>query len=45
MNLSQPEEIEKFLGNCATFYDQYLDLIEAGVDWLAETSKACRQRG
>ncbi len=26
------------------FYGLYQDLIDAGVDWLAETSKACRQR-
>lgn len=45
MNLTQPEEVDKFTGNCVTFYNQYLDLVEAGVDWLAETAKACRQRG
>ena len=27
------------------FYNLYLDLVEAGVDWLAETTKACRRRG
>ena len=26
------------------FHNLYLDLVEAGVDWLAETVKACRRR-
>ncbi|MDB6092541.1 MAG: hypothetical protein JWM32_103 [Verrucomicrobia bacterium] len=43
--VTKPEEIEKFLDTSVKFYNQYLDLLEAGVDWLAETSKACRARG
>ncbi len=29
----------------AAFYEPYLDLLDAGVDWLAETAAACRRRG
>jgi hypothetical protein len=42
---TQPAEIEKFLDTSVLFYNRYLDLVDAGVDWLAETSVACRQRG
>ncbi len=45
MGLTKPDDVEKFLGTSVTFFNQYLDLVEAGVDWLAETSVACRQRG
>lgn len=38
------DEIEPFLVKTAKFFDLYLDLKEAGVDWLAETTKACRRR-
>ena len=30
---------------CPGFVNPYLDLAEAGVDWLAEAIKACRRRG
>lgn len=42
---NKPAEIEAFLDNFTAFFNRYLDLVEAGVDWLAETSRACRQRG
>lgn len=40
---TEPEAVEVFLDNFVSFMDRYQDLIDAGVDWLAETSKACRQ--
>ncbi len=40
-----PADVEKFQDNMVRFFNLYLDLVEAGVDWLAETSRACRQRG
>jgi len=45
MGITKPEEVEKFLDTFVLFFNQYLDLREAGVDWLAETSKACREHG
>ncbi|MBI4026515.1 MAG: hypothetical protein HY360_16130 [Verrucomicrobia bacterium] len=39
-----PEQIENFLAENTHLLDGYLDLMEAGVDWLAETAKACRRR-
>jgi hypothetical protein len=38
------EQIENFLGHCIHYMDGYLDLVEDGIDWLAETAKACRRR-
>ena len=43
--LTEPAEIERYLDNSVKFFGLYLDLIEAGVDWLAETAAACRRRG
>jgi len=40
-----PEEMDAYLDNQVAFFNLYLDLVDAGVDWLAETSKACRRRG
>src|ERR1051326_1092463 len=40
----KPEQIETYLAECVHMQDGYLDLVEAGVDWLAETAKACRRR-
>lgn len=40
-----PAAIDKFLDDQVTFMNRYQDLLDAGVDWLAETTKACRQRG
>ncbi|MCZ2151061.1 MAG: hypothetical protein LC126_25215 [Bryobacterales bacterium] len=39
-----PEQLDAFLDNMVRFHNLYLDLAEAGVDWLAETVKACRRR-
>ena len=36
---------EKFSTNMVAMLDLYLDLAEAGVDWLAESAKACRAHG
>ena len=41
----KPADVDKFLDYMVVFFNQYLDLAEAGVDWLAETSKACREQG
>jgi len=45
VGITKPEEVEAFMDKQIVFYNHYLDLVEAGVDWLAETSTACRQRG
>ncbi len=45
VGITKPDEVEVFMDKQIIFYNHYLDLVEAGVDWLAETSKACRQRG
>ncbi|MBS0664533.1 MAG: twin-arginine translocation signal domain-containing protein [Verrucomicrobia bacterium] len=42
---TKPADVEKYLDDAVVFFNRYLDLLEAGVDWLAETSVACRQRG
>ncbi|WP_421828525.1 hypothetical protein [Larkinella sp.] len=42
--ITEPEAVEEFLDNFTRFMNRYQDLIDAGVDWLAETSKACRRR-
>lgn len=39
------EMLEAVMTRDAEFLDRYLDLAEAGVDWVAECSKACRRRG
>ena len=40
-----PAEVDHYLDGAVAFFNQYLDLVEAGVDWLAETSRACRENG
>ena len=45
VGITQPAEVEQFMDKQVIFYGLYLDLVEAGVDWLAETAKACRSRG
>ncbi len=40
-----PKLSEKFATNMVEMLDLYLDLAEAGVDWLAESAKACRAHG
>jgi hypothetical protein len=38
------QELDSFLDSMVRFHNLYLDLVDAGVDWLAETVKACRRR-
>ena len=40
----RPADLEKRIDNDIPFLNNYLDLVEAGVDWVAEISKACRRR-
>jgi hypothetical protein len=40
-----PDKVDDYLDQSVAFYGLYQDLIDAGVDWLAETAKACRARG
>ena len=40
-----PDKMEEYLDRQVKFFNLYLDLVDQGVDWLAETSKACRARG
>jgi hypothetical protein len=42
---TEPEAVELFIDRIMAFMDQYQDLLDAGVDWLAETARACRRRG
>ncbi len=43
--VTKPEDVEDFLDRFEAFFGLYQDLIDAGVDWLAETAKACRASG
>jgi hypothetical protein len=43
--ITEPAAVEKYLDDAVVFLNRYLDLVEAGTDWLAETAKACRRRG
>ena len=40
-----PVQMESFISQLIGLLDLYLDLSEAGVDWLAECAVACRQQG
>ena len=40
-----PDKMGEFLDRQVKFFNMYLDLVEQDVDWLAETSKACRAHG
>ncbi len=42
---TEPAAVEKFLDSTVAFFNLYVDLMDAGVDWLAEAAKACRRRG
>lgn len=42
--ITQPEAVEEFLDSFTAIMNRYQDLLDAGVDWLAETAKACRRR-
>lgn len=37
-------QLDTFLDDMVRFHNLYLDLVDAKVDWLAETVKACRRR-
>jgi len=39
------EQLDDAIAPLVTLLDRYLDLVEDGVDLLAETSKACRRNG
>jgi len=39
------EMLEKHIDRMARIIDRYLDLEEAGINWVAELAKACRRRG
>jgi hypothetical protein len=41
----KPDKMDAHLDHMVRFFNLYLDLVEAGVDWLAETVAACRRRG
>ena len=38
-------QVEQYINHLVHLFDLYLDLTDAGVDWLAECARACRQRG
>jgi hypothetical protein len=40
-----PDQMDAYLDRQVKFFNLYQDLMDAGIDWLAETSKACRRRG
>jgi len=40
-----PAQIEPFVDQLVILFDLYSDLDDAGIDWLAECARACRQRG
>jgi hypothetical protein len=42
---TEPDAIEKYLDGAVAFTNLYQDLLDAGVDWLAEAAQACRRRG
>lgn len=39
-----PVLVEKYARNMVEMLDLYLDLADAGVDWLAECARVCRER-
>ncbi|MGC8804461.1 MAG: hypothetical protein ACP5QD_00775 [Candidatus Ratteibacteria bacterium] len=44
--LGQPmtrQQVERYLDKMVILMDRYLDLVEDGVDWLHESTKACRR--
>ena len=42
---TEPAEVERFIDHIMPFLNLYQDLLDAGVDWLAEAAAACRRRG
>lgn len=43
--VTEPVAVERFIDRIMAFMNLYQDLLDAGVDWLAETTRACRRRG
>ena len=43
--VTDPAEVEGFLDRTVAFYSCFQDLLDAGVDWLAEAVKATREAG
>jgi hypothetical protein len=43
--VTEPAAVERFIDRIMAFMNLYQDLLDAGVDWLAETARACRRRG
>ena len=43
--MTAPADVDRFIDRMLAFMNLYQDLIDAGVDWLAEAAKACRRRG
>ena len=45
LGLKKPEEVDAFIDSIMPFMHRYQDLLDAGIDWLAETARACRHEG
>lgn len=44
-DLKKPAWVEASLNRHVSLLDHYLELQEAGIDWVAECARACRQQG
>lgn len=42
---TESADVERFIDRIMPFLNLYQDLVDAGVDWLAEAAGACRRRG
>ena len=42
---TEPEDVDRFIDRIMPFMNLYQDLLDAGVDWLAEAAAACNRRG
>lgn len=40
-----PDRIEAYLDKSVRFFQNYLDLADAGIDWVSEMARACREYG
>jgi hypothetical protein len=40
-----PDKMDEFLDGYVRYMNRYLDLLDAGIDWIAETAKCCRECG
>ncbi|MBO9605873.1 MAG: hypothetical protein J7639_07985 [Paenibacillaceae bacterium] len=43
--ITEEKEVGAFMDRMTAFMNLYQDLLDAGVDWLAENAAACRNRG